>query len=165
MDCNMPGFPVLHHLLEFAQTHVLWVSDVIQPSHPFSPSFLLAFPHSSVGKESTCSAGDPGSIPGSGRSAGEGIGYPLQYSWVSLVTQLVENLPAMWESWIWSLGWEGPMKKGKATHSRILAWRIPWIGMSNWATFTLENLNGVMLFVFLLQDIQWRNWERSKLPF
>ena len=57
------------------------------------------FPHSSVGKESDCNAGDPGLIPGSGRSAGEGIGYPLQYSWASLVAQLVKNLPAMWEAW------------------------------------------------------------------
>ena len=53
------------------------------------------FPGSSSGKESACNAGDPGSIPGLGRSAGEGIGYPLQYSWASLVAQLVENLPAM----------------------------------------------------------------------
>ena len=65
-------------------------------------------------------------IPGSGRSAGEGIGYPLQYSWASLVTQLVKNLPAMWETWVRSLGWEDPLEKGKATHSSILAWRIPW---------------------------------------
>ena len=57
------------------------------------------FPHSSVGKESTCSAGDPGSIPGSGRPAGEGIGYPLQYSWASLAAQLVKNLPTMRETW------------------------------------------------------------------
>ena len=57
-----------------------------------------AFPGSSVGKESTCNAGDPGSIPGSGRSAGEGIGYPLQNSWTSLVDQLVKNLPAMRET-------------------------------------------------------------------
>ena len=56
----------------------------------------MGFPDSSVGKESACSAGDPGSIPGSGRSTGEGIGYPLQYSWISLVVQLVENPPAMW---------------------------------------------------------------------
>ena len=56
--------------------------------------------HSSVGKESTCDAGDPGSTPGSGRSPGEGTGYPLQYSWASLVTQLVKNLPAMWETWV-----------------------------------------------------------------
>ena len=58
------------------------------------------FPHSSVGKESACSAGDPGSIPGSGRPPGEGIGYPLQYSWASFVTQLVQNPPAMWEIWV-----------------------------------------------------------------
>ena len=64
-------------------------------------------------------------IPGSGRSAGEGIGYPLQYSWVSLVAQLVKNLPAMWETWVRSLGREDPLEMGKATHSCILAWRIP----------------------------------------
>ena len=84
------------------------------------------FPDSSVGIGSTCNAGDPGSIPGSGRSAGEGIGYPLQYSWASLVTQLVKNSPAMWETWIRPLGWDDPLKKGKATHSSILAWRTPW---------------------------------------
>ena len=58
----------------------------------------MGFPDSSVGKEYTCNAGDPGSIPGSGRSAGEGIDYPLQYSWASLWTQLVKNPPAMQES-------------------------------------------------------------------
>ena len=57
-------------------------------------------PHSSGGKESACNTGDPGSIPGSGRSPGEGIGYPLQYCWASLVAQLVENLPTMWETWV-----------------------------------------------------------------
>ena len=67
---------------------------------------------SSVGKESSCSAGDPGLIPGLGRSSGEGIGYPLQYSWASLVGQLVKNLPAMWETWVQSLGWEDPLEKG-----------------------------------------------------
>jgi len=56
--------------------------------------------YSSVGKESSCNAGDPGSIPGSERSAGEGIGYPLQYSWGSLVAQLVKNPPVMWETWV-----------------------------------------------------------------
>ena len=61
------------------------------------------------GKESTCNAGDPGSIPGSGRSPGEGMGYPLQYSWASLVAQLVKNQPAMWEIWVQSLCWEGPV--------------------------------------------------------
>ena len=76
--------------------------------------------------QSTCNAGDPGSIPGSGRSAGGGIGYPLQYFCASLVAQLVKNLPAMWETWVRSLGWEDLPEKGKATHSRILAWRFPW---------------------------------------
>ena len=80
---------------------------------------------SSAGKESTCDVGDPSSIPGSGRSPEEGIGYPLQYSWASLVAQLVQNPPAMWETCIQSLGWEDPLEKGKATHSSILAWRIP----------------------------------------
>ena len=61
---------------------------------------ILAFPDSSVGKESACNAGDPSSIPGLRRSTGEGIGYPLQYSWASLVAQLVKNLPAMQEAWV-----------------------------------------------------------------
>ena len=58
-----------------------------------------------------------GSIPGSERFPGEGIGYPRQYSWASLVAQLVKNPPAMWESWVQSLGWEDPLEKGKATQS------------------------------------------------
>ena len=86
----------------------------------------LGFHDSSVGKESACNAGNPGLIPGSGRSTGEGIGYPLQYSWVSLVTKRVKNPSAMWETWVRSLGWKDPLEKGKATHSSILAWRIPW---------------------------------------
>jgi len=61
-----------------------------------------------------------------GRSTREGIGYPLQYSWASLVAQLVKNLPAMLETWVRFLGWEDPLEKEKATHSSILAWRIPW---------------------------------------
>ena len=65
-------------------------------------------------------------IPGLGRSVGEGIGYPLHYSWASLVAQLVKNPLAMLETWVGSLGWEDPLEKGKATHSSILAWRIPW---------------------------------------
>ena len=79
------------------------------------------FSNSSVGKESACNAGDLSLIPGSGRSPGGGIGYPLQYSWASLVAQLVKNPPAMWETWVQSLGWEDPLEKGKATHSSILA--------------------------------------------
>ena len=65
-------------------------------------------------------------IPGLGRSSGEGTGYPLQYSWASLVAHLVKNPPAMRETWVRSLGWEYPLEKGKATHFSILALRIPW---------------------------------------
>ena len=86
----------------------------------------VGFSDGSVGKESVCNAGDPSSIPGSGRSTGKGIGYPLQYSWASLVAQLVKN-PAMRETSVQSLDWEDPLEKGKATHSSILAWRIPWV--------------------------------------
>ena len=86
----------------------------------------MGFPGSSVGKESACNAGDPSSIPGAGRSGGEGIDYPFQYSWVSLVAQPVKNLPAMQETWVQSLGWEDPLEKGTMTHLSILAWRIPW---------------------------------------
>ena len=70
--------------------------------------------------------GDLDSIPGLGRSPGEGIGYPLQYSWASLVAQMVKNLLAMWETWVRSLGFEDPLEKGMATYSNILAWRILW---------------------------------------
>ena len=62
-----------------------------------------------------------------GRSAGEGIGYPLQYSWAFLVAQLLKNLPAMWETWVQSLSWEDLLEKETATHSNILAQRIPQI--------------------------------------
>ena len=72
---------------------------LIFASSNLQQSFLCTSQYSSVGKESTCNAGDPGSIPGSGRSTREGIGYPLQYSWASLVAQLVKNMPAMRETW------------------------------------------------------------------
>ena len=90
-----------------------------------------------------CNAGDPGSIPGWGRSTTEGIGYPPQYSWASLVAQLLKNSSAMWETWVPSLGWEDPLKKGTATHSSILAWRIPQsMGLQrvrhDWVTFTFN---------------------------
>ena len=86
---------------------------------------LLGFPSSSAGKESACNAGDPGLIPGLGRSPGEGIGYPLQYSWASLVAQMVKNPPAMRETWVRSLSDEDSLGEGMATYSSILAWRIP----------------------------------------
>ena len=85
-------------------------------------AFFLSFSGSSAGKESTCNAGDPASIPGSGRSPGKGIGYPLQYSWAFL---MVKNLPAVWETWVRSLGWEDHLEEGMAIHSSIFTWRIP----------------------------------------
>ena len=95
---------------------------------------MCGFPGSSAGKESTCHAGDLGLIPGLGRFPGEGIGYPLQYSWASLVAQMVKNLPAMRETWIQSLSWEDPLEEGMATHSSVLAWKFPMDKGAWWAT-------------------------------
>ena len=105
---------------------VLFLIYTVREMRFLSLFLHFGFPHSSVGKESACNAGDPGSIPESGRSTGERIGYPLWYSWASLVAQLVTNLPAMQVTWVRSLGWKDPLAKGKFTHSSILAWRIPW---------------------------------------
>ena len=81
------------------------------------------FPGSSGSKESACNAGDPSSIPGSGRSPEEGIGYPLQYSWASLGAQLIQNLSAILrKTWARSLGWEDPLVEDMASYSSILAW-------------------------------------------
>ena len=118
----------LHSRIHLSGKFTLWdiwillVSKTIIIS-PFPIS--LGFPDSSVGKESTCNAGDPSSIPGLGKFTEEGIGYPRQYSWVSLLDQLVKNTPAMHETWVWSLGWEDSPGKGMAIHPRILAWEIP----------------------------------------
>ena len=87
-------------------------------------------------KESFCNAGDLGSIPGLGRSAGERIGYTLRYSGASLVAQLAKNLPTMQVTPVRFLGWEDPLEKGTAPHPSILAWRIPWtvqsLGSQSW---------------------------------
>ena len=91
------------------------------------------FPGSSAGKESACNAGDPGLIFGSGRCPGEGIGYPLWYSWASLMAQMVKNPSAIWETWVQSLGWEDSLKEGMVTHSGFLAWRIPMNRGAWWA--------------------------------
>ena len=101
-----------------------WVRSVQPPRAPQ----LISIPGGLAGEESTCNVGDPSSIPGLGRTTAEGLIYPLQYSLASLMTQLVKNPPAMWETWVRSLGWENPLEKGKATHSSIMAWRIPWTG-------------------------------------
>ena len=110
---------------------------------------LLCFPGSSVGKESACNAGDPGSIPGLERSAGEGISYPLQSSWASLVAQLAKNAPAIWETWVRSLGWKDPLEKGTATHSSILAWRIQSMGVAK----SLKQLSNFHFLSFV--NIRW----------
>ena len=80
----------------------------------------------SADKESACNARDPSLIPGLRSFPGEGIGCPLQYSWASLMAQLVKNLLTMQETWVRFLGWEDPLEEGMATHSSTLAWRIPW---------------------------------------
>ena len=72
-------------------------------------------------KNLSANAGNPGSIPGSGRSAEEGIGYPLQYTWASLVAQLVKNPASLWETWVRPLGWEDSWEKGKANRACVLA--------------------------------------------
>ena len=114
----------------------------------------MGFPGSSAGKEFTCSAGDPSCLPGSGRSAGEGIGYPLQYSWASLVAQLVMNLPAMWETWVWSLGWEDLLENGKATHFSILPREFHGLykgckelDMSEWLSLIPRLSNSLLIFL------------------
>ena len=108
-------------MLKERKSYLSWVI-----SYALLTLLCEGFPDSSVGKGSACNAVDPGSIPGLGKSPGEGIGYLLQYSWAFLVAQLVKNLPAMLETWVQSLGWKDPLEKGKATHSSILACRIPW---------------------------------------
>ena len=96
------------HRFNFWIRKILWRRDRLP-----TPVFL-EFPCGLASKESTSNL-----IPGLGRSDGEGIGYPLQYTWASLVAQLVKNLPAKRETWVWYLGWEDPREKGKATHSSI----------------------------------------------
>ena len=102
-------------------------------------------------KNLACNVGDPSLIPGSGRSSGEEIGYPLQYSWASLVAQLVKNPPAVWKTWIWSLSWEDPLEKGKATHSSILACRIPWTIYSPWGCKESDTIERLLKKV-------WNDW-------
>ena len=98
------------------------VTQQLYSSHyTVNKHMLWGFPDSSAGKESDCNARDPGLIPGLGRCPGEGIGYPLQFSWASLMAQMVKNLPVMRETWVQSLGWEDPLEKDKATQSSILA--------------------------------------------
>jgi len=139
-------------------SRIIFIQETLQKNFFFLLAFSIywrCFPHSSVGKESACNAGDPDSIPGSGRSAGEGIGHPLQYSWAPLVAQLIKNLPAVWETWVQSLGWEDPLKKGKATHSSTLAWRIPWTVYSPWGHKESDTTERLSLSLSEVARIPW----------
>jgi len=134
----------LHFFLESVRKNFFFcLSQLLGATH-----IPLHIPYTA---ESTCNAEDPGSISGlkiKGKTTGEGIGSPLQYFWASLVAQRVKNPPVMWETWVWSLGWEDSLEKGKATPSSILAWRIPCTVQSmglqrvghDWATFTSHSL-------------------------
>ena len=138
---QIPGLSALSLLINSWMFHLLnsiELSSISEDSNIISPNLWKGFPDSSVGKESACNAGDPSSIPRSGRSTREGIGYPVQYSWTSLVAQLVKNPPAMWETWyclpVVMYGCESWTIK-KAEHWRIDAFelqcwrgllRVPW---------------------------------------
>ena len=127
MNCSTPGLPVHHHLPEFTQTHVNRVHDAIQPSHPQLPLLLLPpIPPSNrvFSNESTLRMRWP-EYWGFSFSIIPYKDILILSPWVSLVAQLVKNPPAMWETWVQSLGWEYPLEEGMATHSSILAWRSP----------------------------------------
>ena len=119
------------------------------------PQFIFkkGFPGSSAGKASACNSGDPGSIPGSRRSSGEGTGHPLQDSWAFLVAQMVKNLPAIRERWVQSLGWEDPLEKGTATHSSFLSWRIPLTDYSPWGLKESDTTERLFTFSMLFTII------------
>ena len=105
----------------------------------------MGFPDSSVGKESACNAEDPGLIPGSRGSAGEGTGYPLQCSWASLVAQLVKNPPAMQETWVRFLGWEDPWRRERLPTS--IFWPGEFHGpYSPWGCKELDTTERLSLF-------------------
>ena len=114
--------------------------------------YYEGFPHSSVGKESTCNAGDPGLIPGSGRSTGEGIWYPLQYSRASLVAQLVKNLPEMWETWVWSCVRKIPWRRERLP-TAVLVHGVA--KRHNWATFTFTFLLQPFVHITSIAVIRW----------
>ena len=93
----------------------------------------MGFLGSSVGKKNLPAVQETSSIPGSRRSPEEGAGYPLQYSWASLVAQLVKNPPAMQETWVQPLGWEDSLEEGMATHASVVAQRISMDRGAWWA--------------------------------
>ena len=108
--------------------------------------FKMGFPGGLVGKEYTCNARNPGLTPGLERCPGEGIRFPFQYSCAFLVTQMIKNLPAMWEAWSLSLGWEDPLEEGMAAHSSILAGKShgqrSLVGYGPWGRRELDTTEG-----------------------
>ena len=131
MDCSMPGFPVHHTLPEFTQTHVHWVGDAIQPSYPLSSPSSSAFNFSQ----------HQGLFQWvrSSHQVAKVLEFQLQhqsFQWIfrtdllqgctSLVAQMVKHLSTMWETRVRSLGWEDPLEKEMAIHSRTIVWKIPW---------------------------------------
>ena len=137
---GLPFPPSMHENEKWKWSHSV-VSDWQRP-HGLQPTRLLRpwdFPGKSTGVGCHClllweghqflnihiKLWHPSLIPGLGRFPGEGIGYSLQYSWISLMAQMVKNQPATRETWVWSLGWDNPLEEGMAAHSSILA-RIPW---------------------------------------
>ena len=131
-----PVVPALYHVDSDVQCGPFLRCEKILPPPPYShpqktcacPALCGEFGESSADRESACNAGNPSSIPGSERSPGEGISHPLQYSWASLVAQMVKNPPAMKETWVRPLDWEDPLEEGMATHSSTVAWRISMDG-------------------------------------
>ena len=112
----MHMFLHLYGIIEFKFIKDLYFIDLKVSNYK-----RISFPGGSDGKTSACNVGDWGSFPGLGRSPGKGKDYSIQYSWASLVAQLVKNSPTVLETWVRSLGWEDPLEKGKATHCSILA--------------------------------------------
>ena len=125
------------------------------------------FPHSSVGKESTYNARDPGLIPGLGRSHGEGIGYPLWYSWASLVAQLVKNPTAMQEAWVWSLLGKIPWRRKRPPttllwpeelHGLYSPWGLKELDLTEWLSLFKSTLfhsysSNVLSYLFYTIDL------------
>ena len=119
----------------------------------------MGFPDSSVVEESTCNTGDSGLIPGSGRSAGEGTGSPLQYSSASLVTQLAKNLPAMWETWVPSLGWKISWRRERLPTP--VFWPKEFHPLySSWGH---KELDTTQQLSFFHKGYDWDNWRKLNM--
>ena len=110
---------------------------------------LKGFPDSSAGKVSACNTRDPGLIPGLGRSAGEGIGYTLQYSWASQVAQLIKNSPSMQETWVQSVGWENPLEKGMAAQNILSRKKLFFFSSSSLSAIRMVSSAYLRFLIFL----------------